>query len=421
MNGKRKNMMADKHIELKEFFTQMGNSLEQQWREQQFESSCFPELARNSIEQSQPHKKVSTDLVSEWLFSSCALPEQLGLQSQFGDMALTVYKCEQFYIELLYWLDGTTSIHQHGFCGAFSVLQGSSIHSLYKLENVEIITDTFMFADIELQSCELLNKGDVRAIFPGEQMAHALFHLEQPNISLVVRNYREQSVAHQYRYLPPYLAYCPFTVDEKLECQQRLLSTLFKLDRNLFSDTIESVLPSLSLEYQVRLLSNNVYQLKSLGMLDNVLESFSERFPMYGERVKESLLWLNHSNTILGWRQKTTEKDLRFFLAVILNAPNKETAWHLIQQTYPERVIDSLVFEWLGRLVASSEIDDASLTEDSLPFIDCLLRGMPFEQTFVELGEFFEPDELEKNRALLWQHYQYFKYNSIISCLFKES
>jgi hypothetical protein len=35
-------------------------------------------------------------------------------------------------IEALFWVDGTTSIHQHSFSGAFQVLAGKSIHSRYR-------------------------------------------------------------------------------------------------------------------------------------------------------------------------------------------------------------------------------------------------------------------------------------------------
>jgi hypothetical protein len=50
-----------------------------------------------------------------------------------------VYAGRRFYVEVVFWAEGTTAIHQHSFSGAFQVLVGSSIHTLYGFERGEAV------------------------------------------------------------------------------------------------------------------------------------------------------------------------------------------------------------------------------------------------------------------------------------------
>ena len=52
----------------------------------------------------------------------------------FGDLPLTLARGNGFSIQLLLWTVGSTAIHTHSFSGAFTVLKGSSLHTLYQME-----------------------------------------------------------------------------------------------------------------------------------------------------------------------------------------------------------------------------------------------------------------------------------------------
>jgi hypothetical protein len=51
-----------------------------------------------------------------------------------------VYEDPRVYIQILFWLEGRRDIHQHEFSGAFHVLTGSSIHSMFAFENARAVS-----------------------------------------------------------------------------------------------------------------------------------------------------------------------------------------------------------------------------------------------------------------------------------------
>ncbi|MGI8469286.1 MAG: hypothetical protein ACR2N3_12620 [Pyrinomonadaceae bacterium] len=85
-----------------------------------------------------PEKVSAWDAIA-WTLGETNLPEQRDLAGRFDDPPITLYNSPRFHIDIYFWLDGTTSIHQHGFCGAFQVLLGSSLHSSYDFEPQEIL------------------------------------------------------------------------------------------------------------------------------------------------------------------------------------------------------------------------------------------------------------------------------------------
>src|SRR4030095_11070923 len=97
-----------------------------------------------------------------------------------GDPPITLFSGPRFYIDIYFWLDGMTSIHQHSFAGAFHVILGSSLHSQYGFELKQTINAHLASGEITLQGVQLLEKGETRMILPGQQFIHSLFHLDRP-------------------------------------------------------------------------------------------------------------------------------------------------------------------------------------------------------------------------------------------------
>src|SRR4030095_10603662 len=110
---------------------------------------------------------------------------------------------DKFHIDIYYWLDGTTTIHQHGFSGAFQVFLGSSVHSQYSFEHERRITPHFSVGRVCLNSVELLKEGDIRTIIPGRRFIHSLFHLDRPSATITIRTYETPSALPQYDFLKP--------------------------------------------------------------------------------------------------------------------------------------------------------------------------------------------------------------------------
>jgi hypothetical protein len=159
-----------------------------------------------------------------------ALPAQVDLAARFGEPPLTLYSTSRFHISLLYWLDSTTSIHEHAFQGAFRVVRGSSLHSRWRFAEETRICGRLRVGNATRVASEVLTMGDVRPILPGGEGAHALFHLEQPSATLVARTRSDPAARPQYEYCPPSLAVDPLVEDPSLTPRLQLLHLLRQED-----------------------------------------------------------------------------------------------------------------------------------------------------------------------------------------------
>src|SRR5687768_888429 len=117
-----------------ELIEQLGREVEAAWRKQNFNEDQLPAIAGEALRKADITSRLSAWDVIEWAFGEAELPPQRDPHASFGDPPITVFVGPRFYIDVYFWLEGTTAVHQHTFCGAFQVLMGSSIHSWYEFE-----------------------------------------------------------------------------------------------------------------------------------------------------------------------------------------------------------------------------------------------------------------------------------------------
>ena len=101
---------------------EMGRLIQERWGKYNHDEEAFPELAARVLREMAPYKGFDSMTPIEWLFSTRDFPRQLTARSDFGQPPITVFSDHRLVIDLYYWLDGTTDIHQHGFSGAFQVV-----------------------------------------------------------------------------------------------------------------------------------------------------------------------------------------------------------------------------------------------------------------------------------------------------------
>ena len=171
---------------------QVGFEIERLWQTTDYDPGQFSDLAVKAlIDADLPHRTRPDDVI-DWVFGASALPRQQNLPATFGQPPVTLFRSRRFYIEALFWVDGTTSIHQHAFSGAFQVLEGSSIETQYTFEPTRRVSEHFVLGALHVKSTSFLRTGDVRPIRQGRrQLIHSLFHLERPSVTIVVRTFRD--------------------------------------------------------------------------------------------------------------------------------------------------------------------------------------------------------------------------------------
>ena len=383
-----------------ELFKKLGAEIEVLWRDKNYDESVFPEIAAQGLREANLPEKVSAWDVITWTLGETQLPEQKDLYGAFGDPPITIYNSPRFFIDVYFWLEGTTSIHQHAFCGAFQVLHGSSLHSWYEFEKSESINTFTEIGNINLKLCELLNVGDCLAIKAGREYIHGLFHLEQPSATIVVRTHKSPMFLPQYNYHKPFLAIDPFFEEANTTKKLQVITALIRAKHPETDKFIGEWLEKADFQTSFTILSNirHLLQSNEIDQLFNLGES-ENRFDLllkitikrHGERANifpKVFAHLIKTDEIVRRRAVITEPEHRFFLALLMNVEGKERIFSLVKERFPDSEPIDKVLDWTFDLantrVLGLNIPNAIGIEDfgdlDLFVLESLLKNLTDEE-----------------------------------------
>lgn len=403
MQKQHKSSKIQNTNETMKLFHELGEKIEKIWRDKNYDEEYFPAIAAQALKEANLPEKVSAWEIMEWTMNQTFLPEQRDLGGHFGDPPITLYNAPLFHIDVYFWLEGTTSIHQHSFCGAFQVLHGSSLHSSYDFECLEKINFYTEVGNIKLKFCELLKVGDVQEILPGRQYIHGLFHLEQPSATIVVRTYRTGLHLPQFDYRKPFLAVDPFfeepTVTKKMQCISSIVRTKHP-DTDQFianwlksADFFTSYVVLLNVQKYLR--TDQFDKLFRLEMAQNRFAKFFEIIKNRHGQLADVLLKVidHHSriDDIVHQRSYVTDSEHRFFLALLMNVDEKEKIFNLIKQRFPESDPIDKILDWIFDLGQMRVLGTKFPNALNIPDFDDLdllvMEGLLKEKSLPEIKE----------------------------------
>lgn len=341
-----------------DIFQQLGQEIENKWRRLNYDESLLPSLAADGLRRADLPSKTNVWEVVEWALAEAELPRQRDLAGKFGDPPLTVYSGLRFHIDIYFWFEGTTAIHQHGFCGAFQVMHGSSIHSWYDFERERSVNKFLEIGKMSLRKCELLTVGDVQEILPGRAYIHSLFHLDQPSVTIVVRTDRSPLELPQYSYFKPSLAIDPYFEQDTITKKTQLIAALIRAKNPDADKMIAKWLADSDLQTAIGLLFSLRQMLKT-GNVEQLfgLDTTGDRFTNFVEIVeanqgiakgpfREVFERLDMIDKIVERRSYVTEPEHRFFLALLLNVDGRDQVFALIRQRFPDADPLDRVLDW---------------------------------------------------------------------------
>jgi len=341
-----------------ELFNQLGAEVELRWRERNYDETIFPEIAAEALREANLPAKVTAWEVVEWAMAQTVLPDQKDLPGRFGDPPITIHNSPRFHIDVYFWIEGTTAIHQHAFCGAFQVLHGSSIHSWYEFDRSEAINTFTEIGNINLRLCELLTVGDVQTINAGRQYIHGLFHLEQPSATIVVRTHRSPLHLPQFSYYKPFLAIDPFFEEPNTTKKMQCITAMIRVKHPQTDEFIANWLRTSDFQTSFQILStvrsylrfNQLDQFFNLSSpkdrFDTLIEVTRER---HGERANvftSVFRFLDRQDEIVRRRSYVTNAEHRFFLALLLNVEGRERIFSLVKERFPDSDPLDKVLDW---------------------------------------------------------------------------
>jgi len=341
-----------------ELFDELGAQVEDIWRRKNYNEDEFPAIAADALKGARLPEKLSAWDIVDWSLKQTELPRQRDVHGNFGDPPITVYSAPRFYIDVYFWFEGTTAIHQHGFCGAFQVLAGSSIHSWYEFERRFAVNTFCEIGDMSLKVCELLEVGDVQEIWAGRQYIHSLFHLDYPSATIVIRTERSPLHLPQYSYQKPYLAIDPFFEEPTTTKKLQVLSALFRAGRTDTDEQVTRLLEVSDLQTSYSILS----QMRSFLRSNQLTEMFTPetagtRFGAFlevvarvhgtaGEAMRPVFDHQDKIDEIVKRRNYVTNAEHRFFMALLLNVEGRSRIFSLIKQRYPDADPVEKVLDW---------------------------------------------------------------------------
>jgi hypothetical protein len=381
-------------------FIELGAAVEAQWRDKNYDENVLPSIAARALAEADLPARVDPWDIIRWVHTTTDLPHQMDLQSKFGNPPITLFVGRRFYIDVYYWLDGTTAIHQHAFSGAFQVLLGSSLHSEYEFKTKREINPHLLIGALSLKNVTLLAKGDIKEIHSGSQFIHSLFHLDRPSATIVIRSNYAPGAPVQYEYLKPCIALDPFFEEPWMTrtVQTALLLLNMKhpeadkiicdlLDIADFHTTF-AVLQRASTLLGRNALEELFQQSKSSDRLQAMLERARRRHGRMIDLLPAVFAEQLRQRDIVKRRGMVEGAEHRFFLALMLNVPERSRLLDLVRQRYPKSEPVELVVNWVRELVririfGSPEPNVLGLdaVDDSyLEVLSALLRDLPEKQ-----------------------------------------
>ena len=345
---------------MEEFFKELGDSVLERWKRDNFSLAKFPEIARDSMAKRPPADTVDlASLMRDFLLNE----EQPGqTDSPFGEPELIVYKHPRFFIQLLFWMDGTTAIHQHEFSGAFHVMHGSSVHAHYDFETTHPVTPYLRVGNLRMKKMELLEAGRTVPITSGQRDIHSLFHLDSPSVTVVIRTQHDPGTGPQLNYLPPHIAFDPQFSDALMLRRLQLLDVMERTEDPGYLELVLQMTAELDFERSFSLLHHCMGNLQQLDAWDRVVRVFEKKHRALAEGVAVTLKEDVRRNTIKSLRGAIFEPEHRFFLALLMNAPTRADLLKLVAQRFPNEAPTEIVMRWVLELT--------EVTEDGVVILD---------------------------------------------------
>lgn len=388
------------------FFRDLGEAIAAEVGEGR-EAVCanLERVAAEQLAAFNPSAQITPDDLVDYVLGAEALCKQADLSGKFSEPPVSLYHGVDFEISALTWLDGTTTIHQHAFCGAFHVLAGSSIHCRYHFDATRSSTpgERAMTGSLHLLDLEVLHPGDTRIITRGSKLIHSLFHMIRPSVTIVIRTITDDSADEvQYDYRRPGLAIDPFQRHAPTIRKQQYLRMLRSLDEVAALAHLQRVLADADLHLAYVLISEQIRtsaapeQAQALAAMCTALPA-DERQMLF-QAVHNDLL----SRTVIDLRHKLHDPGHRFLLALLLNVFDRHDLLHLVQREF--RVADPVdqVMIWIAEMTGNTErfpnMIGLDFSSTEIDMLTSMFRGAGLDAVLARLSDRYGEAEVNDKR-----------------------
>jgi hypothetical protein len=350
------------------YFDDLGRLVSEEWGRRGRRAGTLSEAATAALGTLPPGPEVGALAVLEHAARREDLPaSQSALADVFGQPPLVLFAADDFYIQALNWIDGTTDVHQHGFDGAFAVAEGLSLHVPYRFAPTGRLADGHLVVgDLSMGEPELLRPGAVRPIISGFGFVHALFHLERPTLTVVVRNVSSELDYPQYSYLRPGLGYDKLWTDKRTGKRLQAIGAMHRLDPASARRAVAEIVSEAPVWLAFLAAHDALYR---SGWTDDVAElcgTLGRRVPALAGVLEPAFEIETQLGNVLSRRALLTERHHRTFLALLANLPDRAAVRSVVGALYPGSEPERRILEWVSELSSPRyrSVSGLRLTDD---------------------------------------------------------
>jgi hypothetical protein len=351
---------------------ELGGELEREWAAVDFELAAFPELCASRLQAARLPARIDADEVVRAVFAG-GLPQQIDPDARFGQPPVTLYRSTRFFIDALFWVDGTTTIHDHAFSGAFQVLAGQSIETTFSFspEPEREAGGRVRLGDLAVRGSALRTVGDVRAVPAGPAYIHSLFHLARPSLTLVVRTYKDPSPGIQLAYSPVGVAFDSGGEDPVRDRLVQMVEMLRRTEHPELESRVGDLIAACDLHTAFAII-RSCAKLPDRDLLDRLTARLADADA--GRRIGRWLAERRRIDFLISRRGMVQKAPLRFLLAALLNARRRNDVLSLVAGFAPGADPARQVAAWLGELAKTT----MRLQVGNAPFEPSVLGLPPF-------------------------------------------
>ncbi len=344
---------------MNDYFARLGRVIDRRWSAAHRDEEALAHIAAEALVEMPPRDAFDPfTLARAFLEPGRPAPRQLAHTGAFGQPAITVHHGQGFVIDVYFWTNCRSAIHNHPFCGAFTLLSGYSLHSVWRYEERARFGPRASLGELTHAGVDLLDAG---AIVPfslrDRPLIHTLMHVPRPSVSMVVRTVR---ALDYFRYLPPGVCLAMDDADDDVARQMRVVEMFGVSGREEYPDVLCDFLSTVDAETALRTLFATQAGAPRGELRDRVEAIVKRRFGAESDALLAALDEAARVAEIDAVRAELTSDEDRFVASLMLCATNRAQALALTRRRMGDDPVARLA-SWPERSGLFAETDRAPI------------------------------------------------------------
>jgi hypothetical protein len=399
--------MTTSIYKVREYLTSLASTVESEWSRIGRRPELFSDAALRALIVAPPTSALSSQSLTDFILYNETLPVQTHWRSDFAEPSVTLHRTDSFAIEVNFWVDSTTAIHDHGFAGAFAVLEGRSIQTAWRFEQRSAPSPDVLLGEFRTDSYKLLLPGETWAILPGRTFIHSLFHISRPSATLVVRTDSGaiRFSERPFLFFPPGLGFDPFAVDQQLQKQIETIDFLRRTSGRHW-DAVEGLIErrSLTISGLCRILVHAVESGIAGRVCRQIAVASAQQFAQLDGIIQRVADYLLRQRSLVRLRANVHSENGRLLLALLLLFEEREPIISVLGKmgvTDPAHFLAIETWHLLGQVGASP---DRSATGCEIEVLRLFFEGLGEDEVLRSLrnaGSDVSPAVIHEIRELI--------------------